>query len=641
MEQAPETGVFGHPRIAFLMEIRVSYRRSWLGLAALVASLLVACGGGSSSSTVPAAPGSAPTTVPTTFPTTDPSGRPTTAPTTVPTTIPTNTPNSTLKVTPASLTLTSIGAQGTLTATQITPTALTTSGCTGVALANVGVVGPSTVITVTAAASGTCSLTIADANKQLVTVPITVSAAPAASPTPIDANHVAFVVQIAPGALTAPPIVTPSAVNIYITGQQTTTGANATCSSSSFLQVTDAQGDTAPLGTVPAIPFYGGATTSGLTSQVIQLPALCSGRIYISVNGPLTINSSSGPAPWASLTGFPTQFDVVEYTMPANALAAPSMDIDTTQENMIGLDLTMNMTGTQKVSQTTGLKAGFMTQVSTAAAALGSPWSKMINAQWPTRLLSPLSVQYVIGSAGNPSLPGFNPGNFLDTAIQTAWNKYASPACMNVTVSTATGEALAGKTLVGQVDGSGNFNFYDTTVACAANLSTAQAGHIVAVIQSPFDQNFWISNAAGTTTTSGGWSSATGSELMENGPYLLPASAPHAIAPNPMPFAVNATSPKSAADIGNTVATALNRGVFDPTVNAAFANQPFCPTVAQLYAAASPTLNMWSSVVWATAKNPTYGFGQAYSIPFDDKCGFSTDIQDSHANVVTITVNPN
>jgi hypothetical protein len=129
---------------------------------------------------------------------------------------------------------------------------------------------------------------------------------------------------------------------------------------------------------------------------------------------------------------------------------------------------------------------------------------------------------------------------------------------------------------------------------------------------------------------------------MENGPFLLPASAPHAVAPNPMAFAVNATYPKSAADIGNTVATALNRGVFDRTANAAFANQPFCPTVAQLYSTpAAPTQNLWATVVWATAKNATFGFGQAYAIPFDDKCGFSTNIQDSHANVVTITVNPN
>ena len=336
-----------HSRVAFVWRFACPHRRLWLGFAALVATVFVGCTG-ANSVTPPASPGSSATTVPTTFPTTDPDGRPTSAPTTVPTTVPTNTPNSTLKVTPASLTLTSIGAQATLTATQTTPTALTTTGCTGVAIASVGTVGPFTAITVTAAASGTCSLTIGDTNNQRITLPITVSAAAAASPTPIDANHVAFVVQIAPGSLTAAPNVSPSAVNIYITGQQTQTGANATCSSSSFLQVTDAQGDTAPLSTVPAIPFYGGATTSGLTSQVIQLPALCSGRIYISVNGPLTINSSSGPAPWANVAGFPTKFDVVEYTMPANALAAPSMDIDTTQENMIGLDLTMNMTGTQK-----------------------------------------------------------------------------------------------------------------------------------------------------------------------------------------------------------------------------------------------------------------------------------------------------
>jgi hypothetical protein len=267
--------------------------------------------------------------------------------------------------------------------------------------------------------------------------------------------------------------------------------------------------------------------------------------------------------------------------------------------------------------------------VAAAAAALGAPWSTMINAQWPTRLLSPLSVQYVIGTSGNASLPGFNPGTFLDGAIQTAWNAYQSPSCMNLTVSSATAEALAGKVVIGQVDGNGNFNFYDPALvtACAANLIATQSAHLVAEIPSPFNASYWIG------TVAGGWSSATGSEFMENGPFLLPASAA---------FGVNATYPKSAADIGNTIATALNRGVFDRTVNAAYATQPFCPTVAQLYATPpGPTQNLWSTVVWAAAKDPTYGYGQAYSIPYDDKCGFSTDIQDSHASVVTITINPN
>jgi hypothetical protein len=603
------------------LENRVRYRL-WLGLVGLVATAFVACSGGSVVTTP--------------------------LPTTAPTTVPTNTPNSTLKVTPTSLTLTSIGAQAVLTATQRTPVALTSSGCTGVAVVSIGTVGASTPITVTAAANGSCTLVVQDATNQRVTIPITVSAPVPVSPTPIDANHVAFVVKIASAALSAAPNVTPSAVNIYITGQQTTTGANAPCSTTSFLQVTDAQGDTAAFSngaaTAAPIPFYGGATTSGLTSQVIQLPALCSARIYISVNGPLAINTTSGPAPWAfnGAAGFPNKFDVVEYTMPANGFAAPSMLIDTTQENMIGLAMTMNMTGTQFPTQTTGFKAGFMTQVSQAAAALPSEWATTINAQWPTRLLSPLALQYVVTAtsgitSGNSTLPGFDPGNFLDIPILTAWDHYQTPNCMNVTVSPGSTDALHGMTVIGQVDGSNNFNFYDPAVVttCAANLITTQSAHIVAEIPSPFDQSYWINNIAG------GWPSATAVEFMENGPFLLAASYPHAIAPNPMTFP-NATYQNSAADIGNTVATALNRGVFDPMVNAAYATQPYCPSVAQLYpTAAAATQNLWATVVWAAAKNLTYGFAQAYAIPYEDKCGFSTSIQDSHANVVTITVNPN
>jgi hypothetical protein len=449
-----------------------------------------------------------------------------------------------------------------------------------------------------------------------------------------------MVVKLAPEAISSAPNASPGSTYIYITGQQTSTGAGATCSPTTFLQVTDAQGDLAPFPTggaaVTAIPFYGNGVTSGNTSQVIQLPALCSARIYVSVNGPLSITTTSGPAPWAvnGAGGFPQKFDIVEYTMPANGLAAPSTDVDTSQENMIGLDLGLTLNGSQHGSQSTGLKDGFMTQVNSAAASIGSPWSTAINAQWPTRLLSPLSLQYVFNSTGNSALPGFNPGTFLDSAIQTAWNHYQSPACMNVTVSTATGDYLSGKSVYGQVDASGNFDFYDPAfvTACAANLNGTQSAHIVAQIPSPFNQAFWIS------PTASGWSSATGSELMENGPYLLPASAPSSGG------TIAFTNPyaKGSADIGNTVATALNRGVFDPSVSAAYATQPYCPAIADLYpTSAAATQNMWATAVWSVAKNPTYGSGKAYAIPYDDKCGFSTDIVDSGATVMTITVNSN
>ena len=603
--------------------------RLWLVLGGLIASVLVACGSGGLTTT-PLAPPSA-----------------------VPTTLPTTTPGSTLKVSPASLSLGGIGSsyQATLTATQTNPVQMTVSGCTGVATATIGTIAASTTVVVVGVATGACTLVVADTSGQRVAVPIGVNqpaptppavtptpSSPGASPTPLDSSHVAFVVQIAPGAMSAAPNVTPSAVNVYITGQQTTTGPNATCSTTNFLAVTDARGDTAPFptanATVAPIPFYGNGTTSGALSQVIQLPPLCSGRIYISVNGPLAITTTSGPAPWAvsGAAGFPAKYDLVEYTMPANGLAAPSTDVDTSQENMIGLDLTLNLAGTQSGSQTTGVKGGFMTQVYQGAATIGAPWGGVINAQWPTRLLSPLSVQYDVGSTGNASLPGFNPGTFLDAAIQTAWNRYQSPNCMNVTVSSATGDALAGKTLIGQVDANENFDFYDPThvTQCAANLGTS---NVVAQIPSPFNQNFWISSVAS------GWSSATGSELMENGPFLLPTAAVAA----PAPASFTNSYAKSSADIGNTVATALNRGVFDPSINAAYAIQPYCPSTTQLYPAtgASPTQNMWATLVWQAAKNTTYGYGKAYAIPYDDKCGFSTDIQDSGARVITVTVNPN
>ena len=467
------------------------------------------------------------------------------------------------------------------------------------------------------------------------------SATPGASPTPIDANHVAFVLKLAPEAISGAPSAVAASTWIYITGQQTGTTAGATCTSTN-LQVTDAHGDTAAFPTggtaVTGIPFYGAGTTSGNTSQVIQIPALCSGRIYVSVNGPLSITTTSGPSPWAftGASGFAPKYDTVEFSMPANGLAAPSTDIDTSQENMIGLDLGLQLVGTQHGTQQTGVKDGFMTQVESAASAIGSPWSTVINSQWPTRLLSPLSVQYVLSGSGS-TLPEFNPGTFLDGAIASAWNNYASPHCMNVTVSSSTAEYLAGKTVVGQVDPNGNFDFYDPAhvSACGANLSSAfgSSSHIVAQIPSPFNNTFWIDNVTA------GWSSASGSELMENGPYLLPTSAPSSGGTK----SFTNLYPKSSADIGNTVATALNRGVFDPTINAAYANQPYCPaSLSQLYpSSAAPTQNMWATAVWSVAKNLTYGYGKAYAIPYDDRCGNSTDIEDSGARVITVTVNAN
>jgi hypothetical protein len=488
----------------------------------------------------------------------------------------------------------------------------------------------------TAACSGSSQSPVPRASAAPSAAPSgTPSTAPSAAPTPIDSNHVAFVVQISPGAISAAPNVVPSAVNIYVTGQQPAPSASSSCGS--WLQVTDPSGTTAPFptggATVTALPFYANGTGSGTTSQVIQLPELCSGRIYISVNGPLSITSASGPAPWASIgaAGFPAKFDMLEYSMPANGLAAPSTDVDTSQENMIGLDLGLNLSGTQYGSQTTGLKAGFMTQVEQVASAYNSTWSGVIDSQWPTRLLSPLSVQYDFNNTGNTSLPGFNPGTFLDSAIQSAWDQYKT-TCMSVVVSTATGDYLAGKTVTGEVDANENFDFYypAATQDCATGLNSSNST-LVAQIPSPFNQNYWIGNVGG------GWSSATGSVFMENGPFLLPASASSSAGAQTFtnPYATGS------ADIGNTVATALNRGVFDPSVNPAYAAQPYCPSVAQLYPSGSPaaTQNLWATAVWGAAKNPTYGYGEAYAIPYDDKCGYSTDIKDSGARVITVTVN--
>ena len=453
--------------------------------------------------------------------------------------------------------------------------------------------------------------------------------APTAAPTAIDASHVAFVVQVDPGAVSAAPNVTPSAVNIYIVGSQAVSGGKCPATVQYVSSASGTLTTLAGTATAAPIPFYGNGTTSGNASQVIQLPALCSGRIYIATNGTLALTAGTQPAPWASSgpNGSPTKFDIVEYT---TAAGSQSIDVDTTQENMIGLDITAQLNGS-KGTQTIGLKAGAMSYIDGLANNLPAPWAAPITNQWPTRLLSPLSLQYVINGTGNASLPGFNPGTFLDGAILTEWQHYQSPNCMSLTVSTGTGDALAGQKIVGQVDTAGTFNFYAPSVACGAHLATNQAGNIVAQIPAVYNNVFYIQSSL-----LGGWYAATGAELLENGPFLLNTTYPSTLGTTTF----TQTYPTSSAAIGNVVATALNRGIFDPAANAAYASQPYCPGIANVYPASGPdpAQNLWATIVWQAARNPSYGYGSAYAIPYDDQCGYSTNLTDSSAKVLTATI---
>ena len=416
-------------------------------------------------------------------------------------------------------------------------------------------------------------------------------------------QSVAFTVHVAPGAITANPMINTSEVNIYVMGQEV---VNGTVPQPPVWEVmTNANGTLEPFPTggapVPAIPFYGGETTSGDVSQTISLPPLNSTRIYIS-NGPLKITVPSGPAPWANDGSQNTHFDFAEYSWvpPANP-----MYVDTTQVDGIGLALEMNLVGEN--NQTTGFKAGSVEAIGNGIAALGEPWSTL-DSQLPYRVLSPGPVQYV--PFGNPSLAGFNPGNFNDEHLLAAWNSYAAPNWM--TLTDVNGELPSGTVLYGQVDANGDFNFYE---------SESTSGTLVATIPSPFNSAYQSEST---------WGTATQSTLLQNGPYLLPTTL--TANGNHYQWPQNAVYPHAAGTIGNKVSTALNRGVFG------FTTQEEC-NEAQFYPKA-PYEDQYAAVVHAVANNPTYGYGKAYAMPYDDQCDISTTIIDAAPATLTLTINP-
>jgi hypothetical protein len=53
-----------------------------------------------------------------------------------------------------------------------------------------------------------------------------------------------------------------------------------------------------------------------------------------------------------------------------------------------------------------------------------------------------------------------------------------------------------------------------------------------------------------------------------------------------------------------------------------------------------PYQNQYAAAVHAVANDRKYGFGQAYAYPYDDQCGFSTDISDPAARQLVVTINP-
>ena len=290
----------------------------------MTASAVVACAGGSVNTT-PASPGSVPTTVPTTFPTTDANGQPTTAPTT----IPTNSPNSTLKVSPSSVAIAGVGTayQTTVTATQSTPTALTATGCSGVAQATIGTIGSTTSITVLGTAAGSCSLVVSDAAGQKVIVSVSVSL-----PTLASYCSTYSSVSGVPLNLTDDAGLSGAVLIAYITN-----GTKYMDNTGSF-----SQSQAYPL---PAA-CYSNTVGSSATNRTLAIPSGIGGRVYLAYATPAPNNAVPNPFGTAGISGpnvgfsaNPFPWDKIEYGTTAGAT------IDTTQVDALGLPLELAVTG--------------------------------------------------------------------------------------------------------------------------------------------------------------------------------------------------------------------------------------------------------------------------------------------------------
>lgn len=401
---------------------------------------------------------------------------------------------------------------------------------------------------------------------------------------------VPFTVTIAaaPGddAQTNTPKMNPANTYIYVMGQ-----LPPATNPVQWVYLTNAAGAEAPFtGTVTPILFYGGSTTSGNSSQTIQLPPLFSARIYIS-NGPLSITSTSGPAPWYNDGSQNTSFDIVEYTWPSTI---GIFNVDTTQVNAMGLAMSFNLVGQQ--TQTAGFLAGAVTQVDDAILALpspkpsGNPWGTLASSQWPYRVLSPDGA--------------FTNAMFLDQQIQTEWDTFKTTW---ITVDPSV--SGAGIPLYGHVDSSENMNFY---------TSESTAGAPYATIPDPFPTVGASPNPYGFTL------GATQYMVQQDGPFLLPASAGSGSWPG------NAANAGVAANIGNVISTALNRGILGSSVT--------CPPPSPIFPATAAYENQYAAAIWNVAKNPQYGYGEAYNLPYADQCNLSTDKSDAAPQSLSVTV---
>lgn len=569
------SGAFGAVRV--FVEHRVRHHRFWFVLAGLIATALVACGGGGIVTT----PVSTPTTIPTTVPTTGPNGQPTTAPTTIPTTVPTNTPNSTLKVAPPTVTIASIGAQTTLTATQTTPTALTTSGCTGVASASVGTIGPSTSIVVTATAAGTCTLIVADQAGQKVGVVVTVPSAAMVTPPPsVPAGTFPLLIQNSSGLA--------GNVTAYIIGRSVADGATY-----QYVPSLTATSAVTASGPVPGLtlPAAGG---------VIYAPPLCGARVFIAINGgtlsiPATSSGFTGPAPWSGDASANVIWDFAEYTWdpPGTAgQACPnSFGVDMTAVDAIGIPISLQLyQNSQLTAGPVALQPNAGTNVAAGLRALGAPWPSLIQSfttaqgTSATRILNP---SHAIGAPYN------FPSNYLDAYMLSICQTYSTTDLIeggtHANIPGYTSQLIYGRYTGTCGTASQKLTFYD---------QPNQGGNVIA--------NATFNGVPST------------SDAFMNAGYFRPAQPGDTIG---RILAVGINRSTFTAQAGSTLQSfAPQVGVTQP-VCPATATQSTSPFYGGTATSGGTMLNVQVTTNWYSAIAHTYAFGNnVYGFADDDEC---------------------
>ena len=325
---------------------------------------------------------------------------------------------------------------------------------------------------------------------------------------------------------------------------------------------------------------------------------------------------------------------------PTGKLGDPNIYVDTTQVNEMGLPIQMTLTDASGATHQTGVLAGAFTKISGAlatasASGAGAAFRNTLNGQWPYRILSPDGPVFAAPAPTNGV--ALTPGA-LDSSLLAAWNYYVN---QTLTITDPGGPARRPRArrrsrrrrrrLRLPRRHARRYRGRAHPLAVQLRISVRRSLIVYNKVKYPY---------AAT------WGTATQTVLQQNGPFLAPTSVtvgPTPSVPQPMPttttfaFPENAIYPSVAQTVGNKVSTAMNRGVFGssayPQISCE-AQPVYFPATGQAF------FNWYAYEVSTVLSNRLYGYGQSYSIPYNDQCGLSTTISSPTAACTEPTIHP-